>query len=120
MGSLLQEGSSNVAFPNSMLSGFLLEAPRLVPPRCHSAGAEPACGMGQGLHRKPQHGASRDWAPLVSSARVTCGMNKADAVALTPSSALRGSILQIWWCLYHSGDWFLLAGPAPAWVIPPA
>lgn len=54
---LLQEGSSNVAFPNSMWIWLLLGIPTLVSPPCHSAGAEPACGMGEGPCKKPHFSA---------------------------------------------------------------
>lgn len=110
-----------MAFPNSTLIWFLLGVPTLVPPPCHSAGAEPSCGMGQG---EPQNSACSGWAPFLSSACVTCGMDKAGAAALTPQVWL--ALPQGWYPadlvvpLAPFGHRFLPAGPAPAWVIPPA
>lgn len=110
-----------MAFLNSMLIGFLLGVPTLVAPPCHSTGAEPACGVGEGHRRKPQHGARSGWAPFLSSACVTCGMDKAGAAALTPPAW--PAVPRGWYPadlvvpLAPFRHWFL---PAPAWVIPPA
>lgn len=117
---VLQDRRSQVAFPNSTLTQFLLGVPTCVPPPCHCAGAELSCCVGQRPHRTCQHSA---WAPFFSTTHITQGMDKDTAAALTPSA--RPAVPQEW-CqadlvvpLELFGHKFRHIGSALAWIILP-
>ena len=95
-------------FPNSALIRFLLGAPPLVP----------SCGLGQGSCREPQHSAHSGWTLFLSSAHVTCGMDKAGADPHSVAGCASGVVP----CRSGGafGHWFLLTGPSPSRVTPPA